>query len=79
MGNSALCGDPLSKRCGDPGTTLPSTIEQGDDSEFPSGVDWAVICLGVGSGLVVWLIGARIFTIRNHEWFVEKFGKRKMN
>ncbi|KAM7481247.1 hypothetical protein LguiB_005830 [Lonicera macranthoides] len=79
VGNSALCGEPLSKRCGDQRTTPPLTIEQGDDSEFPSGVDWVVICLGLGSGLVVGLISGRILATRNCEWFVEKFGMKKAN
>ncbi|KAM7481227.1 hypothetical protein LguiB_005810 [Lonicera macranthoides] len=79
VGNSALCGEPLSKRCGDRGTTPPLTIEQGDDSEFPSGVDWVVICLGLGSGLVVGLISGRILATRNREWFVDKFGRKKAN
>ncbi|KAM7477949.1 hypothetical protein LguiA_026162 [Lonicera macranthoides] len=79
VGNSALCGEPLSRRCGDRGTTPPLTIEQGDDSEFPSGVDWVVICLGLGSGLVVGLISGRILATRNREWFVDKFGRKKAN
>ncbi|KAM7503273.1 hypothetical protein LguiB_002177 [Lonicera macranthoides] len=79
IGNSALCGHPLSKRCGDPRTMLPSTTEQGDDTKFLNGVDWVIICLGVGSGLIIGLISGHILTTRNHEWFVEKYGKRKMN
>ncbi|KAM7481233.1 hypothetical protein LguiB_005816 [Lonicera macranthoides] len=79
VGNSALCGEPLSRRCGDRGITPPLTIEQGDDSEFPSGVDWVVICLGLGSGLVVGLISGHILVTRNREWFVEKFGMKKTN
>ncbi|KAM7477962.1 hypothetical protein LguiA_026175 [Lonicera macranthoides] len=79
VGNLALCGEPLSRRCGDLGKTPPLTIEQGDDSEFPSGVDWVVICLGLGSGLVVGLISGRSLTTRNRKWFVEKFGMKKAN
>ncbi|KAM7498109.1 hypothetical protein LguiA_022523 [Lonicera macranthoides] len=78
-GNLALCGEPLSKRCGDPGPKQPLTIEEGDDSDFSSGVDGVFIFLGLGSGLVVGLISGWILTKRNHEWFVEKFGKRKAN
>ncbi|KAM7503769.1 hypothetical protein LguiB_002673 [Lonicera macranthoides] len=79
MGNLAICGKPLLMRCGDPGTTQPLTTEEDDDSEFPSGVDWVAICLGLGSALVVGLIGGRVLTTRNHEWFVEKFEKRKLH
>ncbi|KAM7477948.1 hypothetical protein LguiA_026161 [Lonicera macranthoides] len=79
VGNLALCGEPLSRRCEDRGTTPPLTIEQGDDYEFPIGVDWVVICLGLGSGLVVGLISGRILAIRNHEWLMEKFGMNKVN
>ncbi|KAM7481251.1 hypothetical protein LguiB_005834 [Lonicera macranthoides] len=79
VGKSALCGEPLSRRCGDRGTTQPLTIEQGDDSEFPTGVDWVVICLGPGNGLVVGLISGRILATRNHEWLMEKFGMNQVN
>ncbi|KAM7481229.1 hypothetical protein LguiB_005812 [Lonicera macranthoides] len=56
VGTSTHCGEPLSRRCGDRGTTPPLTIEEGDDSEFLSGVDWVVICLELGSGIVVGFI-----------------------
>ncbi|THF95585.1 hypothetical protein TEA_023532 [Camellia sinensis var. sinensis] len=56
----------------------PSLCFHGDDSKFPSGVvDWIIILLGYGSGLIVGLVIGRILTTRYHEWFVEKFGTRK--
>ncbi|KAM7477939.1 hypothetical protein LguiA_026152 [Lonicera macranthoides] len=41
--------------------------------------DWVVICLGIGSGLVVGLISGRILATRNHEWLMMKFGMNKAN
>ncbi|CAL5390995.1 unnamed protein product [Camellia sinensis] len=73
-GNSGLCGYPLSKLCPPP----PSLSFHGDDSKFPSGVvDWIIILLGYGSGLIVGLVIGHTLTTRYHEWFVEKFGTRK--
>ncbi|GJY12209.1 receptor-like protein 12 [Tanacetum coccineum] len=51
MGNSALCGDPLSKKCGKPDVSKPPTVsyEQDTEPDFPSGVDWVVILSGLDS------------------------------
>ncbi|GMP53620.1 hypothetical protein CsSME_00019030 [Camellia sinensis var. sinensis] len=78
-GNSGLCGYPLSKLCGNSEASPPPSLSfHGDDSKFPSGViDWIIISLGYGSGLIVGLVIGHILTTRYHEWFVEKFGTRK--
>ncbi|CAL5393857.1 unnamed protein product [Camellia sinensis] len=78
-GNSGLCGYPLSKLCGNSDASPPPSFSfHGDDSKFPSGVvDWIIISLGYGSGLIVGLVIGHTLTTRYHEWFVEKFGTRK--
>ncbi|CAL5390992.1 unnamed protein product [Camellia sinensis] len=78
-GNSGLCGYPLSKLCGNSEASPPPVLSfHGDDSKFPSGVvDWIIILLGYGSGLIVGLVIGHTLTTRYHEWFVEKFGTRK--
>ncbi|KAL7249979.1 hypothetical protein ACSBR1_012064 [Camellia fascicularis] len=78
-GNSGLCGYPLSKLCGNSEASPPPSLSfHGDDSKFPSGVvDWIIILLGYGSGLIVGLVIGHTLTTRYHEWFVEKFGTRK--
>lgn len=76
-GNLGLCGDPLSKKCGNmEAPPPPLTTEEGGDYEFPNGVDWVVICMGYGSGLIVGLIiGYRLIASRL-KWFVDIFGRR---
>ncbi|KAL7218659.1 hypothetical protein ACSBR2_011842 [Camellia fascicularis] len=78
-GNSGLCGYPLSKLCGNSEASPPPSLSfHGDDSEFPSGVvDWIIILLGYGSGLIVGLVIGHTLTTSYHEWFVDKFGTRK--
>lgn len=71
-GNSALCGVPLSKNCGN----KQSPITPPPD-EFPSGVDWVVIFAGFAGGLVVGLVIGKILTTRYHEWFVHRFQFRR--
>ncbi|XP_059663927.1 receptor-like protein 9DC3 [Cornus florida] len=69
-GNSGLCGDPLSKKCGNLEASPPtSKLKQNedDDSWFPiDKSDWIVICMGYGGGLVVALIIGNTLTTRHH-------------
>ncbi|KAL7216429.1 hypothetical protein ACSBR1_028381 [Camellia fascicularis] len=79
-GNLGLCGNPLSKKCGDSESSPPpppSFFEQNEDLEFPSKIDWIIICMGFGSGLVVGVIIGHTLTTRKHEWFVKTFGRRQ--
>ncbi|XP_028056152.1 receptor-like protein 7 [Camellia sinensis] len=79
-GNLGLCGNPLSKNCGDSESSPPpppSFFEQNEDSEFPSNIDWIIICTGFGSGLAVGLVIGHTLTTRKHEWFVKTFGRRQ--
>ncbi|KAL7249975.1 hypothetical protein ACSBR1_012042 [Camellia fascicularis] len=78
IGNFGLCGKPLSKLCGNSEASTPPPLSfRGDDSKFPSSVDWIVIFMGYGSGLIVGLVIGHTLTTRYHEWFVEKLGTRK--
>lgn len=74
-GNLALCGDPLSKKCGNSEASKPRAVSLDEDTEsdFPSGVDWVVILSGVGSGLVIGLLFGNHLTRRFYEWFLERF------
>ncbi|XP_058202189.1 receptor-like protein 54 [Rhododendron vialii] len=77
-GNLGLCGVPLSKSCRNSMTSPPPPlIFRGHDLEFSSGIYWMVIALGYGSGLVVGLVIGTTLTTRNHEWFVDTFGRGK--
>ncbi|KAL7249982.1 hypothetical protein ACSBR1_012049 [Camellia fascicularis] len=78
LGNSGLCGKPLSKSCENLEASTPPPLSfQGDDSKFPSGIDWIVIFMGYGSGLIVGLVTKHILTTRYHKWFVGTFGRGK--
>ncbi|XP_059644776.1 receptor like protein 22-like [Cornus florida] len=77
-GNEWLCGDPLSKKCGNSeATPIPPNYEEDEDSEFPSKIVWLIICMGYGSGLIVGFVVGQTLTTRKHEWFVTTFGRRQ--
>ncbi|KAL7189945.1 hypothetical protein ACSBR1_039558 [Camellia fascicularis] len=78
LGNSRLCGKPLSKSCGNLEASTPPPLSfRGDDSKFPSGVNWIVIFMGYGSELIVGLVTGHILTTRYHKWFDGTFGRGK--
>ncbi|XP_028093075.1 receptor-like protein 7 [Camellia sinensis] len=76
-GNSGLCGDPLSRKCGKLEAPPPLNSEQDNDSAFPSKVDWNFICTGYVSGIVVGMVIGHTITTRYHEWFIENFGRKQ--
>ncbi|KAL8205374.1 hypothetical protein R6Q57_008925 [Mikania cordata] len=59
LGNPRLCGKPLTKECED--LKVPTTLSPTRGSEYESllpsdTIDWVVIVLGVGCGLVIGII-----------------------
>ncbi|XP_028106131.1 receptor-like protein 6 [Camellia sinensis] len=76
-GNSGLCGDPLSRKCGKLEAPPPSNSEQDNDLVFPSKVDWIFICTGYVSGIVVGVVIGHTITTRYHKWFIENFGRKQ--
>ncbi|XP_052174960.1 receptor-like protein 7 isoform X2 [Diospyros lotus] len=84
-GNSGLCGEPLSRHCGEldaPSPTLspqPVDSEGSKDSTFPSGADWIVIFMGFGSGTTIGFAIGQMLTSKYHEWFLETFARKKNN
>jgi len=79
LGNSRLCGPPLSKRCGNafepsPPNAVAESNADGGDSML---IDWIIRCLGCVSGFAVGCAFGKYLTDRNHEWFVETIGTRK--
>ena len=78
-GNPGLCGNPLPKSCEnhvDESTPLPPTLSsEGDEehSDFDM-VEWIIISLGCGSGLIVGFIAGKFFTDWKHHWFLKTFG-----
>jgi hypothetical protein len=75
-GNLGLCGYPLSKTCindkpHDP--PLPSIFQQDDDV---NGIDWKVVLMGYGFGMVVGLsLGYIVFSIGKVDWRIRVMGR----
>ena len=68
LGNSGLCGDPLTKRCGnsEPAATTNSSFEEQDSrSWFES--NWMVVLFGYLGGLVVGAVIEHTVSWK-HEW-----------
>ncbi|XP_040372754.1 receptor-like protein 7 isoform X1 [Rosa chinensis] len=75
-GNSALCGDPLPKKCGNSNTPAqlpPSGIE---DNSSGSGIefDWIFVLAGYGSGLVIGVVLADVAITRRPVLFLQIVG-----
>ncbi|KAL8238032.1 hypothetical protein R6Q59_019113 [Mikania micrantha] len=81
MGNLWLCGKPLSKECEDSrvSTSLPSTRSNDyHESLFPYDIiDWMVILLGVGSGLVIGIVIGSFLYARYGDWLLVQLGMKK--
>ncbi|KAL3725675.1 hypothetical protein ACJRO7_030673 [Eucalyptus globulus] len=79
-GNSRLCGTPLSRKCGDPKASPPSSpmSEEDQDSESAMELDWKIVCMEFASGLVIGVvIGNTLITGRRAQSLVNNFGRRK--
>ncbi|KAM2587875.1 hypothetical protein EV1_045383 [Malus domestica] len=80
QGNSGLCGKPLSKKCEGSESLRPlppSSFEEDEVAGFPFEFDWYVVLPGVVSGLIVGVVAGNTLADKKHEWFVEKFCRRR--
>ncbi|KAJ8425893.1 hypothetical protein Cgig2_033166 [Carnegiea gigantea] len=77
-GNPGLCGSVLSNKCGNMHVS-PSTppIVKTNEEEDSDVIDWVIRASGCISGFAVGCAIGKYITDRNHEWFVETFGRRK--
>ncbi|KAL1118680.1 hypothetical protein V6Z11_D01G052700 [Gossypium hirsutum] len=69
VGNTELCGFPVSKSCGhsDP----PSAIFEEEEFDSAFGLDWKFVMMGYGCGLVFgFSAGYIMMTIRKPKWLV---------
>ncbi|KAJ8425889.1 hypothetical protein Cgig2_033162 [Carnegiea gigantea] len=77
-GNPGLCGSLLSNKCenmhSSPSTPSIVTTNEKEDSNV---IDWVIRASGYISGFAVGCAIGKYITDRNHEWFVETFGRRK--
>ncbi|CAL5391026.1 unnamed protein product [Camellia sinensis] len=81
-GNSGLCGDPLSTKCGmseapPPSPSPPLNSKHDNDSVFPSAIDWIIISMEYVSGIMVGMVIGHTITTKYHEWFIETFGRKQ--
>ncbi|KAL2935830.1 Receptor-like protein 43 [Bienertia sinuspersici] len=78
-GNLALCGAPLSNKCGKTYSIPPLSMtgdqtKEEDDSKM---IDWIIRLLGCLTGCIVgFVIGKIYITDRYHDWFMETFGRK---
>ncbi|KAD3066690.1 hypothetical protein E3N88_34570 [Mikania micrantha] len=80
LGNPGLCGKPLSKECED--SKVPTTLSPTRGSEYESllpsdTIDWVVIVLGAGSGLVIGIATGNFLYARYGDWLLLRFGMKK--
>uniref|UniRef100_A0A7N2LI63 Leucine-rich repeat-containing N-terminal plant-type domain-containing protein n=1 Tax=Quercus lobata TaxID=97700 RepID=A0A7N2LI63_QUELO len=77
-GNFGLCGDQITRNCGDSKSLAPPSIFEDDHgSESPFDFNWKAILLGYGCGLIIGGIIGHIMTTRKHDWFMKNFGNRR--
>ncbi|XP_076886332.1 receptor-like protein 7 [Bidens hawaiensis] len=69
-GNPRLCGPPLSKDCRSLKTSMLAQTSSRSESLPPSDkIDWIIVFLGVGSGLIIGFIGGNLLYARYSNWF----------
>ncbi|KAF3960365.1 hypothetical protein CMV_014914 [Castanea mollissima] len=79
LGNTGLCGMPLTKKCKISKTLTqpPPNSKQGEGSNFPSKSDWVVIMMEYGSGLINGVVIGNNLTIKKLERFLKNFGRKQ--
>ncbi|GMH28648.1 hypothetical protein Nepgr_030491 [Nepenthes gracilis] len=74
LGNLGLCGNPLSKKCGDDEAPLqppPRMVQDDSDSKIKGTFGWAIVGIGYGCGTTIGLVaGYYIVIVRNPVWLL---------
>ncbi|XP_061998419.1 receptor-like protein 7 isoform X2 [Rosa rugosa] len=75
-GNSALCGDPLPKKCGNSNTPaqLPPSATEDNSSGSAIEFDWIFVLAGYGSGLVIGVVLADVAITQRPVLFLQIVG-----
>ncbi|XP_059446712.1 receptor-like protein 6 [Corylus avellana] len=73
--NPELCGNPLSKKCGNSKDSppLPSTFEENQKSSSSFEFTWKVVVMGYGCGFIVGLLVGQIVITKKHDWVMKTF------
>ncbi|KAL1212481.1 Receptor-like protein 11 [Cardamine amara subsp. amara] len=66
-----ICGE---KHVSNPTSQQPEELSEAEDQMF----NWIAAAIAYGPGVFCGLVIGYIFTSHNHEWFTEKFGRRKL-
>ncbi|KAL1212488.1 Receptor-like protein 11 [Cardamine amara subsp. amara] len=66
-----ICGE---KHVLNPTLQQPEELSEAEEQMF----NWVAAAVAYGPGVFCGLVIGYIFTSRNHEWFTEKFGRRKL-
>ncbi|KAF8019006.1 hypothetical protein BT93_H3782 [Corymbia citriodora subsp. variegata] len=77
-GNSGLCGEFISKKCQDQAdkSGQPSTHQE-EDLGSPIELDWKIVLMGYGSGLVIGVVMGNAFISWKHVWFEGNARRRR--
>ncbi|PKI47586.1 hypothetical protein CRG98_032027 [Punica granatum] len=78
LGNEGLCGDPLSRKCGNLAPPLsPPNARKDEGSDAPFEIEWKAVAVGYATTFVIAVfIGHKIITERPN-WFSRNFGLRQ--
>ncbi|GMH28636.1 hypothetical protein Nepgr_030479 [Nepenthes gracilis] len=74
LGNLGLCGNPLSKKCGDDEAPLqppPRMVQDGNDYEIKGIFGWAIVGIGYGCGMTIGLVAGYYIIISNERSVVK--------
>ncbi|KAH6796541.1 hypothetical protein C2S52_021095 [Perilla frutescens var. hirtella] len=70
IGNSGLCGFPLTRKC----EQFPTLPQESDCCNFVDGFTWQAVALGYGCGFVVGVVlGCIVFEYGSPKWLVKLF------
>ncbi|KAK1582292.1 hypothetical protein Q3G72_013711 [Acer saccharum] len=74
-GNQGLCRE-IDFPCGSSIVPEPVLLPQLEELESPFAIDWKVVLIGYGTGLIIGLVLGYIFYTRKYEWFKKIYGMR---
>ncbi|XP_050207860.1 receptor-like protein 33 [Mercurialis annua] len=79
-GNPGLWVETWTKQCGNARSTPvepPPVFMEDEDSESAVKINWLVVLMGFGSGLIVGVVAGNMFLTRKQYWFSKKFGRKQ--